>query len=138
MGLLPHEELIMKTVQIVVLAGLLAIGLGCGYSKSTMPPQAGTMPAIAQLSPSSMNAGAAFTLTVNGSNFLSNAAVNFNGAAQATTHVGATQLTAQIPSSPDMNSGTVPVTVTNPGTAGGQYGGGTLPETSAPMNFTIN
>jgi hypothetical protein len=37
----------MKTVQIVTLAGLLAIGLGCGYSKSTMPPQAGTMPAIA-------------------------------------------------------------------------------------------
>jgi hypothetical protein len=128
----------MKTVQIVALAGLLAIGLGCGYSKSTMPPQAGTMPAIAQLSPSSMTAGAAFTLTVNGSNFLSNAAVNFNGAAQATTHVSANQLTAQIPSSADMNSGTVPVTVTNPGTAGGQYGGGTLAETSAPMNFTIH
>jgi hypothetical protein len=65
-----------------------------------------------------MNAGAAFTLTVNGSNFLSNAAVNFNGAAQATTHVSANQLTAQIPGSADMNSGTVPGTVTNPGTAG--------------------
>jgi IPT/TIG domain len=128
----------MKTVQIVALAGLLAIGLACGYSKSTMPPQVGTTPAIVQLSPSSMNAGAAFTLTVNGSNFLSNAAVNFNGAPQTTTHVSATQLTAKIPGSADMNSGMVPVTVTNPGTAGGLYGGGTLPETSAPMNFTIN
>jgi hypothetical protein len=133
-----HEELIMKTVQIVALAGLLAIGLGCGYSKSTMPPQAGTMPAIAQLSPGSINAGTAFTLTVNGSNFLSNAAVNFNGAAQATTHVSANQITAQIPASADMNSGTVPVTVTNPGTAGGLYGGGTQPETSAAMNFSIH
>ena len=64
--------------------------------------------------------------------------MNFNGAAQATTHVSANQLTAQIPASADMNSGTVPVTVTNPGTAGGLYGGGTLPETSAPMNFTIH
>jgi len=128
----------MKTVQIVALAGLLAIGLGCGYSKSVMPAQAGTMPAIAQLSPSSINAGTAFTLTVNGSNFLSNAAVNFNGAAQATTHVSANQITAQIAASADMSSGTVPVTVTNPGTAGGLYGGGTQPETSAPMNFSIH
>jgi hypothetical protein len=127
----------MKTVQIVALAGALAIGVACGYSKSTMPPQAGTMPAIAQLSPPAVNAGAAFTLTVNGSNFLSNAAVNFNGAAQATTHISANQLTATIPSAADMSAGTVPVTVTNPGTAGGLYGGGTLPETSAPMNFTI-
>jgi hypothetical protein len=64
--------------------------------------------------------------------------VNFNGAAQTTTFVSANQLTAAIPGSADMNSGTVPVTVTNPGTPGGLYGGGTLPETSAPMNFTIN
>lgn len=129
----------MKTQQIVALAGLLAIGLGCGYSNhATMPAQAGTMPAIIQLSPNSTNKGAAFTLTVNGSNFASGAAVNFNGAAQATTHVTANQLTAAISGSADMNSGTVPVTVTNPGTPGGQYGGGTLPETSAPMNFTIN
>ena len=128
----------MKTVPRMLLAGLLAIGLACGYSKHTTPPQAGTMPAITQLSPNNANAGAAFTLTVNGSNFASNAAVNFNGAAQTTTHVSANQLTAAIPGSADMNSGTVPVTVTNPGTPGGLYGGGTLPETSAPMNFTIN
>jgi len=129
----------MKTQQIIALAGLLAIGLGCGYSNhTTMPAQPGTMPAITQLSPNSANKGAAFTLTVNGSNFASGAAVNFNGAAQATTHVTANQITAAIPGSADMSSGTVPVTVTNPGTPGGQYGGGTLPETSAPMNFTIN
>jgi hypothetical protein len=35
-------------------------------------------------------------------------------------------------------SGTVPVTVTNPGTPGGIYGGGTSPATSSPMNFTVN
>ena len=54
--------------------------------------------AIIQLSPTNANAGTAFTLTVNGSNFASGAAVNFNGAAQATTHVSANQLTAAIPS----------------------------------------
>jgi hypothetical protein len=38
------------------------------------------------------------------------------------------------------NSGTVPVTVTNPATAGtGAYGsGGTTAETSAAVNFTVN
>ena|ERR1700704_2662181 len=128
----------MKTVQMIPLAGLLAMGLACGYSKSTMPPQAGSMPAIAQLSPTNANAGTAFTLTVNGSNFASGAAVNFNGAPQTTMHISANQLTAAIPGTADMKSGTVPVTVTNPGTPGGQYGGGTLPETSAAMNFTIN
>jgi hypothetical protein len=80
--------------------------------------------AITQLSPTNANAGTAFTLTVNGNNFASGAAVNFNGAAQATTHVSANQLTAAIPGTADTKSGTVPVTVTNPGTSGGQYGGG--------------
>jgi len=128
----------MKTVQILALAGLLAIGLACGYSNhTTTPPQAGTIPAIAQLAPTNANAGTAFTLTVNGSNFASGAAVNFNGAAQTTMHVSANQLTAAIPGTADTKSGTVPVTVTNPGTPGGQYGGGTLPEPSAAMTFPI-
>jgi hypothetical protein len=34
-------------------------------------------------------------------------------------------------------AGTVSVTVTNPGTPGGQYGGGTMAETSNIMTFTI-
>jgi hypothetical protein len=57
--------------------------------------------AITQLSPTNANAGTAFTLTVNGNNFASGAAVNFNGAAQATTHVSANQLTAAIPGTAD-------------------------------------
>jgi IPT/TIG domain len=127
----------MKTVQIVLLAWLLAIGLACGYSKKTTPPLAGPMPTITQLVPNSAKAGTAFTLTVNGSNFAGNAAVNFNGV-QTTMWVTANQLTAAVPASAAMTSATVPVTVTNPGTPGGIYGGGTLDETSAPMNFTIN
>lgn len=129
----------MKIVQIVLLGSLLAIGSGCGYSKpATTPPQAGTMPAVTALIPGNASAGTAFTLTINGSNFSSGAAVNFNSAAMTTMFVSANQLTATVPGSADTTSGTVPVTVTNPGTPGGIYGGGILPETSAPVNFTIN
>ncbi|HEV7220828.1 MAG TPA: IPT/TIG domain-containing protein [Terriglobales bacterium] len=124
---------------VVLLAWLLATGLGCGYSsQKTTPAQPGTTPAISQLVPTSTSAGTAFTMTVNGSNFSSSAAVNFNGTAMTTMFVSANQLMATVPGSADKTSGTVPVTVTNPGTPGGMYGGGTLPETSAPMNFTIN
>jgi hypothetical protein len=131
----------MKTVQTITLATLLAIGLGCGYSKhSSTPPAPGTMPAIAQLNPSSQAAGsAAFPLEVDGSNFNGNAVVNFNGAAMSgTTWVNSGKLMVTIPTSAIMNKGMVPVTVTNPGTAGGPYGGGTQPETSTAMTFTVN
>lgn len=133
----------MKIIKILNLAALLGAGLACGgyNSKSTTPPVAGTMPAIAQLAPSSMNAGSpAFVLTVNGTNFNSNASVNWNGTAQTTTFVSGNQVMTKIPASSVATAGTVAVTVTNPGTTGtGMYGsGGTLAETSAPMNFTIN
>jgi hypothetical protein len=132
----------MKITKILTLAILLAIGAGCGYSsKATTPAVAGTMPAIAELAPGSMNAGSpAFVLTVNGSNFNSNAIINFNGATQATTFVSGKQVMTKIPASAVATAGVVPVTVTNPGTTGtGAYGsGGTLSETSAAMNFTIN
>ena len=132
----------MKLTKIVILAALLAAGVACGYSsKAAAPAVAGTMPAIAELAPGSMNAGSpAFVLTVNGSNFNSNASINWNGTAQTTTFVSGNQVMTKIPASAVATAGTVPVTVTNPGTAGtGPYGGGgTLAETSAPTNFTIN
>ncbi len=142
MGSRPRETM-MKTLPIVLLAGLIAGALACGYSsKAATPPQAGPMPAIAQLVPSSMTSGGpAFTLTVNGSNFAGKATVNWNGTAQTgTTFVSANQLTVMIPGSAIATPGTVKVSVTNPGTAGmGQYGGGgTLPETSTTMDFTVN
>lgn len=133
----------MKTVNTLLLGTLIAITLACGYSAKMTPPAAGSVPAIAQLSPNSTTAGgAAFTLTVNGSNFGSKSVVNWNGTAQSanTTFVTGSQLMVAIPTSMIATSGTVQVTVTNPGTSGtGMYGsGGTLAETSSPMNFTIN
>jgi IPT/TIG domain len=127
----------MKLLMIVLLT---AAGVGCGYSKpANMPQQPGTMPTIAQLTPPSTAAGSSlFTLTVEGTNFNSNAVVKFNGTAMTTTFDNATQVKATIPASAVSTSGTVPVTVTNPGTPGGLYGGGTAAATSAAMNFTVN
>jgi len=131
----------MKTAKSLFLAGLLAVSLACGYSKpATTPPVAGTMPAIAELAPASTTHGMpAFVLTVNGTDFSGNATIYWNGAAETTTVVAAgTQLMTTIPASDIATTGTATVTVTNPGTAGGIYGGGTAAETSAPMTFTIN
>src|SRR6202040_1365162 len=82
------------------------------------------------LSPSSATAGgAAFTLTVNGTGFVSTSVVKFNGAARTTTFVNATQLTAAITAADIATAGTATVTVTNPAPGGG---------TSASVSFAIS
>jgi hypothetical protein len=129
----------LKTACVAVLA---ALTLACGYSAKMAAPVAGTTPAISTLSPDNTTAGgASFTMTVNGNNFGSKAVVNWNGTAQtATTYITGNQLTVAIPASLIMNSGSVQITVTNPGNPGtGIYGtGATTAETSSPMTFTIN
>ncbi len=128
----------------LLLAPLLALGLACGYSSpKASAPVAGTTPTISQLNPDNVNAGGAdFTLTVNGTHFGSKAVVNWNGAAQTagTAFVSSSQLTVAIPASMIAATGTVQITVTNPGSPGtGIYGtGATLPETSTATSFTIN
>lgn len=80
----------------------------------------GPAPAIASLSASTTSAASTpfcssqgFTLTVNGTNFTSDAVVNWNGTPQATTFVSATQLTASIPATQAAFPGPVVVAVTN-------------------------
>jgi trimeric autotransporter adhesin len=80
----------------------------------------GTPPAVTSLSASTTNAASTpycsaqgFTLTVNGTNFTSDAVVNWGGAAQATTFVSATQLTASIPATNTAFPGKASVSVTN-------------------------
>ncbi len=130
----------MRTMSVLLLA---LVCLGCGYSApKSMPAQPGVVPAVAQLVPNTANSGdSQFTLTVNGSNFSSNAVINWNGAKQTTMRVTGGQLTATIPAAAIASPGMVSVTVTNPGTAGtgGIYtGGGTASETSNAMSFTVN
>lgn len=72
------------------------------------------VPAITSLSPSSAIIGSpAFTLTVNGVNFETGAAVRWNGAARTTTRVSSTQLTASILAADIASTATASVTVFN-------------------------
>ena len=132
----------MKLTKTIFLAALLAAGMACGYSaKKTTPPVAGTMPNIAALVPSSTTAGTSLGtngLMVTGANFNNNATVNWNGSALVTTFVSNSQMTATVPDANTAAKGMATITVTNPGTPGGIYGGGTSAETSNSMTFTIN
>ena len=87
-------------------------GTSNGVSFTVVAPQ----PTITSISPTSAIAGGAgFSLTVNGTNFVSGSTVNFNGSARTTTFVSATQLRAAILASDIATTGIFNVTVTNPG-----------------------
>jgi hypothetical protein len=82
------------------------------------------------MSPASAVAGGAgFTLTVNGSSFVTGSVVRWNGADRATTFVNNTQLTAAIAAGDIGSAGTAQVSVFTAGPGGG---------TSAPLTFTIS
>lgn len=90
------------------------------------PDVALAAPAITSLGPTSaIVGGAAFTLTINGTNFTSAATSSWGGTDLTTTYVSATKLTAVVPASLIAAVGTASVTVT---TAGG---------TSSAATFTI-
>src|SRR5215469_1930172 len=55
--------------------------------------------------------GPAFTLTVNGTGFVSGATVNWNGAALTTTFVSSSQVTAAVPAADIASPGTAEITV---------------------------
>ncbi len=69
-------------------------------------------PAISSLSPASTAAGAAaFTLTIQGSNFAAGSVARWNGSALTTTYQSAAQLTASIPAADVASAGTASLTV---------------------------
>lgn len=63
--------------------------------------------------------GAAFTLAVNGTGFVSGAVVNWNGSPRPTAFVSSSQVTASISAADIASAGTALVTVTNPSPGGG-------------------
>jgi hypothetical protein len=107
--------------------GLTDQELYLGRSTIIAPQTVNAVPALA--GPSSVTAGGgAFTLTLNGSNFLAGSTVSWNGSLLPVTYVSSTQLTASVPASDLAQSGTGQVTVTNPAPGGG---------TSSTQVFTI-
>ncbi|MGE0130853.1 MAG: pre-peptidase C-terminal domain-containing protein [Blastocatellales bacterium] len=86
----------------------------------TISSQPNPAPVLASLSPASIAAGSVdFTLTVNGTDFVPGAVVNWNGSARATTFVNNTQVTAQITAADVATQGLAGVTVVNPAPGGG-------------------
>jgi hypothetical protein len=86
-------------------------------------------PALSSSSPSSACSGAGgFTLVATGTSFVSGARLFFGGAERATTFLGATQVSAAIPTSDLTSAGTYPITVSNPSPGGG---------TSNAVNFAV-
>ena len=85
----------------------------------TISAAANPVPALTSLAPTSTPAGGpAFTLTVNGSNFVGTSQVRWNGAARTTTFVNAGQVTAAIPASDIVTAGSAQVTVVTPAPGG--------------------
>src|SRR3990167_5435625 len=97
------------------------------FSPSAAP---NPVPTTTSISPTSKNAGESeFTLTVNGTNFISGSVVKFDGSNRTTTYVSSTQLTATIPASDLTTGGTFLITVFNPTPGGG---------TSDAQTLTVN
>jgi hypothetical protein len=88
------------------------------------------VPTTTSLNPTSAPAGgAAFTLTVNGTNFITGSVVRWNGGNRTTTFVSPSQVTATIPAGDIGTAGTAQVTVFSPAPGGG---------TSNAQTFTIS
>jgi hypothetical protein len=92
-------------------------------------PTQNPQPTLASMSPSSAAAGgAALTLTLNGTGFVSTSTVTWNQSPLATTFVTGTQLKADLPAAEVSQPGTALVEIVNPAPGGGE---------SALLNFTI-
>ncbi|HTZ97783.1 MAG TPA: IPT/TIG domain-containing protein [Terriglobales bacterium] len=103
---------------------------GGGTSSALIFTVNNPVPSMQSIDPDSAIAGGpAFTLTVMGSNFVTNSKVEWNGAQLSTTYVSNTKLTALVSARDISAAGTIPVTVFNPAPGGG---------TSNAIQFTID
>jgi hypothetical protein len=83
-------------------------------------PSENPVPSLRVLIPGGADAGGpAFTLTVEGSNFIPQSRVRWNGTDRTTTYISSSQLQADIDAADIAQAGPVGVTVFNPGPGGG-------------------
>ncbi len=110
-----------------VLASNLSTGIESNKVKFTVNNPA---PTTTSISPASaIVSGSDFTLTVNGTGFISTSVIKFNNSDKKTTYVSPTQLTAIIAASDITTVGIFNVAVVNPTPGGG---------TSNSQTFTVN
>ena len=130
------------TLTVAVPAGDLATAGPVSVTVTNAAPGGGTsgpqtftvnnpVPTITQLSPTSTNAGgAAFTLTITGTNFVAGATVSFGTfTGLVPTSIAAGQIVVQIPATDIATAGSINVAVVNPAPGGGASSG---------SPFTIN
>jgi hypothetical protein len=123
----PFSRLTAQLLVVFLLSFFTALS-GCGGDGKNKKNQ-NPVPVVTSISPTSATAGGpAFTLTVNGLNFVSGSTVQWNGTTRTTTFGGSTQLTAAILAGDVASIGTAQVTVTSPTPGGG---------TSSAITFTI-
>jgi hypothetical protein len=94
-------------------------------------------PVLTSISPTSATGGgAAFTLTVEGSGFVPNSVVSWNGRSRTTTYISATELHAAILASDLSTGGDIPVTVLNPAPSGGASSAIVFPVSAYTLSST--
>ena len=103
----------MKSARFVCLFLLFAI--------TTVLAQSNPVPLVNQplVPTATAPGGSSFTLTVNGTGFVSTSTINWNGTPLSTTFVNTSQLTATVPASNIATSSTASITVSSPPPGGG-------------------
>jgi archaellum component FlaF (FlaF/FlaG flagellin family) len=121
---------------VFVVIALLALAC-CGLPLSGQSPN--PVPLINNpLSPTSVAPGGpGFTLTVNGTGFVSASVVNWNGSPLTTHFASSSQLTATVPAGNIATAGTAAITVANPAPGGGTSNVAYLEITSPASTLTF-
>jgi hypothetical protein len=117
--------------QVAAIASITVVNLptGGGTSNAESFTVNNQTPVTTSITPASALLGANVTLTVNGSKFIADSKVRWNGQERSTTFVSSTKLQATLNAGDVSTGGTFPVTVVNPDPGGG---------TSNSQNFTVN
>lgn len=99
-----------------ILLGTILLGLASALSYAQAPVPFINLPLVPDATPPG---GPEFTLTVNGTGFVSNSVVNWNGVPLATQFVSQGQLTATVPAANIATASTANLTVVSPPPGGG-------------------
>ena len=100
---------------------MIVLAFSCAMGFNAMVWAQNPVPLVNQplVPDASAPGGPTFTLTVNGTGFVSGSVVKWNGSARATTFASTSQLKATIEAADIATAGTSSVTVVNPGPGGG-------------------
>ncbi len=124
----------LSTVGTLTLAVVNPDGGTSNTAAFTVTPPAVSTPTITSLSPNTAYVGSGnLTLTINGTQFVTGAAITVNGTSQAATFVSATQLTTTLTAAQLSTVGTLSLAVVNPD--GGTSNAATFTVAAQPLQL---